>query len=276
MPEAPPLLSPPDREATKDSWWWMASDRACSLRGAVVALMAGAATLVFAAGLLAGRSLPGEPVGGAVGAVHPCALPPGIHLEALSAAERDRVAERVMACGDLERGRITAAEYRAWLAAPHLPPPGVEPPAAPEMVWASSVREVSSQYGEDGWSATKALGPPDATPDGSDSPEAWASLEADAKVELIEVGLAGQRRLSGLEIVESHNPGAVSRVELLLAGGGRVLVHQSAAAAQDSTRRRIEFACTAQPVVGVRVTLDSAAVSGWNEIDAIGGQPCAE
>lgn len=251
----PPLLAPLDR-----------------LRGAVIALAAGAATLIFAAGLLAGRSLPGEQAGPAV---HPCALPPAVQVSALGAAQRDRVAEYAMACTDLERGRITAAEYRARLAALDPPPP-VDPPAAPAMAWAASIRAVSSQYGEDDWSAKKALGPPDVIPPGSDSPSAWASMEADATIEFIEVGFAGAQRMNALEIFESFNPGAVSRVELILAGGGRVLVHEGRAAAQEGTRRRIDFACTAEPVAGVRVTLDSAAVPGWNEIDAIGGQPCGE
>jgi hypothetical protein len=39
-------------------------------------------------------------------------------------------------------------------------------------------------------------------------------------------------------------------------------------------RRRVEFACTDKAVVGVRVTIDSHEVPGWNEIDAIGGRPC--
>jgi hypothetical protein len=245
------------------------------LRGAVYALFASAAALIFAAGLFAVRSLSGEPIRSS----DPCALPAGIDVRALGASERDRVAERAMMCTDLEHGRISAAEYRARLVA--LDRRTAESPPAPvaEVVWASSVRDVSTQYTADSWSARQALGPPDALPGGEDSASAWASLDADSEAaEFLEVGFSGGHRMSGVDILESFNPGAVSRVELLLAGGQRMLVHQAAAAPQQQAqlRRRIDFACTEQAVIGVRVTLDSDAVPGWNEIDAIGGRPCAE
>jgi hypothetical protein len=220
----------------------------------------GAAALVMAVGLLAGRAL----------APDRCGLPAGIEFRALGADERDRVAQRAVACADLEAGRITADEYRAALAALDRRPP--EPPP-PEIVWASSVNAMSSQYTTDSWSASKALGPPDAMPSGQDSANAWASLEADAGIEFLEVGFAGQHRMSGIDVIESFNPGAVTRVELLLAGGGRAVRE---AGPSSSSTRRIEFACTDQAVVGVRVTLDSGAVAGWNEIDAIGGRPCRD
>ena len=38
--------------------------------------------------------------------------------------------------------------------------------------------------------------------------------------------------------------------------------------------QRIDFECTAERVIAVRVTLDSKAVAGWNEIDAVGLIPC--
>ncbi len=149
--------------------------------------------------------------------------------------------------------------------------------ALPDSEWASSVLGFSSQYSTDSWSAAQVLGPPDALPGGADSPNAWASTEADSRTEFLEVAFAGRHRMSAIEVVESYNPGAVSRVELILADGSRSVVHDApAAAAQGQQHRRIDFACTDQPVAGVRVTLDPAAVPDWNEIDAIGGRPCAE
>jgi hypothetical protein len=240
-------------------------------RAALFALCAGAAALFVAAGMLAGRAL-GEPPGPAPDR---CALPDGIDLRALGAAERDRIAERAMLCADVEHGRLPAAEYRARIAAMEQRAAPAAP--LPEVVWASSVRQVSSQYSEDSWSAAKVLGPPDALPAGQDNASAWASAEADRGEEFIEVAFDRPHRMSGLDIHESFNPGAVSRVELLLAGGGRVAVQPAGAVAQPvAFLRRVDFACTDQPVVGVRVTLNSAAVPGWNEIDAIGGHPCGD
>lgn len=244
------------------------ADPARHPRVALFAMLAGAAALFFAGGMTAGRSLaePARPD------PDRCALPAGVDLHALGAAERDRVAERAMLCSDVEHGRLSAAEYRARLREMERRPAAAPPP--PEVVWASSVRQVSSQYSEDSWSANKVLGPPDALPAGQDNASAWASAEADGGEEFIEVAFDGQHRMSGLDIYESFNPGAVSRVELLLAGGGRTLVQPAPGGQPASFRRRIDFACTAEAVVAVRVTLDSAAAPGWNEIDAIGGRPC--
>jgi hypothetical protein len=259
MPEPARILSPVD----------MWRDR-----GAAAAVLAGAAALTLAAALAAGWSM-GRGRSGEPGDA--CALPPGIELRALGAAERDRVAERAMLCADLEHGRIAAGEYRAGLAA--LARRTAEPAAPlPDVVWASSVRGFSTQYSADSWSAARVLGPPDAPPGGGDSPNAWASTEADGGAEFLEVAFAAPRRMSGVDIVESSSPGAVSRVELLLADGERAVVHDAPAGplAQPELRRRIDFACTEQPVVGVRVTIDSQRVPGWNEIDAIGGRPCSD
>jgi hypothetical protein len=243
-------------------------------RGGAAALFAGAAALVFAGGLVAGWSMAR---GRSAERLDACALPAGVELRALGAAERDRVAERAMLCADLEHGRIAAGEYRAHLAALARRPPELAPPL-PDVTWAASVRAFSTQYTADSWSAGKVLGPPDAPPGGGDSANAWASTEADTGAEFLEVAFAAPQRMNGVEILESFNPGAVSRVELLLADGGRAVVHDApgAPAALPQLRRRIDFACTAQPVIGVRVTIDSQRVPGWNEIDAIGGRPCRD
>src|SRR5580658_4145055 len=45
-----------------------------------------------------------------------------------------------------------------------------------DVEWASFVRDVSSEYSTDGWSARQALGPPDVYPADGDRPQAWASL----------------------------------------------------------------------------------------------------
>ena len=253
-------------------------DRKLPARAALGTILGGAAALVFGLGLVTGRWMAvAEP-----GPARRCALPAGIALDSLGAPQRERVVDRVMLCVDHERGALSGAEYRAALAAlaarPALEVPVVtETAAAPATVWASSVRSVSSQYGEEDWSARQMLGPPDA-PSGQDSVKAWASLEADAAVETVEVGFGAGHRMSAVEVIESVSPGAISRVELVFEGGRTALVEQRAAAPTEATSavHRVSFACTDEPVVGVRVTLDSASVQGWNEIDAIGGQPCGE
>lgn len=254
-------------------------DRKLPARAALGTILGGAAALAFSLGLMTGRWVTvAEP-----GPAQRCALPAGIAFDSLGAPQRERVVDRVMLCVDHERGALSGAEYRAAVAALAVRP-AVDldvitvTAAPPAPVWASSVRSVSSQYGEDDWSAGQLLGPPDVQPAGQDSVKAWASLEADAAVETVEVGFGAGRRMSAVDVVESLTPGAISRIELVFEGGRTALVEQRAAAPGDATSavHRVSFACTDEPVVGVRVTLDSAAVPGWNEIDAIGAQPCGE
>lgn len=259
-------------------------ERKLPARAALGTLLGGAAALVFSLGLMTGRWITvAEP-----GPAQRCALPAGIALDSLGAPQRERVVDRVMLCVDHERGALSGPEYRAAVAALAARPAVVEVPVVtetaatttvvPASVWASSVRSMSSQYGEDGWSARQVLGPPDVLPAGQDSEKAWASAEADADREMIEVGFGAGVRMSAVEVIESLAPGAISRVELIFADGRTALVEQREAGPIEPYQavHRVSFACTDQPVVGVRVTLDSASVPGWNEIDAIGAQPCGE
>jgi len=252
-------------------------------------LVAGATTaLVFAAGLISGHTLfatsstsaTSDRAASTPTVLDSCGLPAGITIDALQPTDRAFALRRGFLCADLQAGRIAPDEYRARLALLDLAPPAHlevatsdTPPA--ELVWASSVRAVSSQYTGTDWSASRALGAPDVPAAGGDDPNAWASADADATVEFLEVGFDRARHIDGVELVESHNAGAVTRVELIADDGTRTVAYSApAAAAASPFHRHIDFACTARPIAAVRVTLDSAAVPDWNEIDAIGVRPC--
>jgi hypothetical protein len=192
----------------------------------------------------------------------PCGLPEGITMDGLSPEDRADVVRRAMACRDVEHGRIAKEVYEEG---------GqrivriVEPVIELTPIWATSVRGFSTQYGEGDWSASRVLGAPDVAQQGTDDVNAWASLGADDRAEYLEVGFERAVRVSAVDIRESFNPGAVSGIELVGESGKRYDV---------GTRRELE--CSAEPIVAVRVTIDSVKVAGWNEIDAIGVQPCVE
>jgi hypothetical protein len=94
-----------------------------------------------------------------------------------------------------------------------------------------------------------------------------------------------------LQIAETFNPGAISSVEIIdIAGhhttlyaacGGQFVDYPTASdrpcapalLSGGARMTHVALAC-GTPVAAVRVTLASAAVTGWNEIDAIGGVPC--
>ena len=152
------------------------------------------------------------------------------------------------------------------------PPPAPEP----QRIWASELRAVSSQYGVGSWSADQLLGPADVYPRGEDDARAWAPLEADGGHELVEVGFGAPRRITGVEVYETLHPGAVRAIVLVGADGSHRTVHEAdpRPLGDGAHRTSIELACTDEPVAAVRVLLDTRAVPGWNEIDAIAVRPC--
>lgn len=208
----------------------------------------------------------------------PCA--PAFDTSALSTRDRGLVARRLLACSDVTHGRITPTEYRAQLTAIDTAWMKTAPVivAAPAIQWASTVRGVSTQYTASSWAATKVLGAPDVFPGGGDNANAWASLGADDQDEWIEVGFAQPMQASAVEIYETFNPGSISAIELVDAGGERSTAYQGApgATGQTANKLRAEITCTGSPIVAVRVKLASAMVPGWNELDAIGLVPCAD
>jgi hypothetical protein len=242
-------------------------------RLAVPSLLATLAVVAFGAGY-ATRAI-GEPAALAPAAASdPCALPAGVHLEALAPADRALMARRHVACRDRMTGRITEAEYRTAVAA--IDDAWRRPVEPPQPSWAAHVIGFSSQYSEDSWSAHQILGAPNVYPAMGDRAEAWASLTADGGPEWIEVGFDQPRPISQVQIFETFNPGAIAKVELITVSGRRIL---AASGRQDiggklGARRVIDVQCTSEPVASVRVELDSRGVSGWNELDAIGVLPC--
>ena len=259
MPDSRRLLAPVDGKH--------------ALRGAAAALLAGAAALVFAAGLMTGWSLPHEPDA----LTDRCALPGGVDLAALGVPQRDRLARRAMMCADLEHGRITAAEYRDKVDALERPAAqAVE--ALPDSVWASSVLGFSSQYSSDSWSARPGARPAGRAAGGRRQPQR-VGLDRGRQPHRVSRGRlrrpAPDERDRDRRVLQPGRRGQ-GRADPGRRQPRRRARRAGAPAAQAQLHRRIDFACTEQPVAGVRVTLDPAAVPDWNEIDAIGGRPCAE
>lgn len=144
--------------------------------------------------------------------------------------------------------------------------------AQPQIRWATSVIERSSQYGNLDYGAVQALGEPDVFPDHADAADAWASATADGRREFLALGYHDPIHVAAVAIFETYNPGAVDRVEVRDSGTGQwVEVWSGTAAAQPAEARVfiVSFSLTTFLVDGVRLELDSPAVAGWNEIDAV-------
>ncbi|GEM_PF-1796896 len=138
--------------------------------------------------------------------------------------------------------------------------------------FASSVIAFSSQYDSPDYGAVQALGAPNVFPDTSDDDRAWASRTEDGQRELLSLAYNDPIQVQSVIIYETYNPGAVDRVELRDAGTGtwnEVWTGVAASAGSDARAFIVSIPKTTYLVSGVRIELNSPAVSGWNEIDAI-------
>ena len=140
--------------------------------------------------------------------------------------------------------------------------------------WAASAR-ASSEYdgggrnGEDDWSASQVCGKPDTDVDG-DQPTAWASQEADAGEEWLELTYKAPVRPTRVRVRESFNPGAVVKIEAQDPEKKWQILWKG----KDTTTESpgyLDISCgpPAFATRVLRITLDSASVPGWNEIDAV-------
>jgi hypothetical protein len=122
-----------------------------------------------------------------------------------------------------------------------------------------------------GFSPEQALGPPDVRQAG-DNPQAWASQTPDGQKEWLVCEYAEPIDARAVIVYESYNPGALFRVSAFSPDGDEVVAWEGA----DPTPRgkpkgisvipmKLDF-----PVKKIRLAIDSPAVPGWNEIDAVG------
>jgi hypothetical protein len=120
------------------------------------------------------------------------------------------------------------------------------------------------------YSPEQLLGPPDSQA-GASSPSAWCSLEPDGGFEWIEAHFEARDTPRAVLVRETSAPGAVVQIEAQDAAGQYKVIW----AGEPSPMRRpgdfvIQLSQDAFPTRALRLTLDSAAVPGWNEIDAVG------
>lgn len=149
--------------------------------------------------------------------------------------------------------------------------------ADPLGQWASSA-VASSTYAQTtgekaGYSAWQATGAPN-VPRYSDSPAAWTSKSGDSKVpEWLEVKFSKAVYATSLRIRQSAAPGAISKLELIDADGAihEIWTGTDATPYEKNTIGWLveEFPKTPFLVKGARITLETARVWGWNEIDAV-------
>jgi hypothetical protein len=134
--------------------------------------------------------------------------------------------------------------------------------------WAAKA-SASTEYSNPRWAASQATGPPNTAAAG-DHDTAWAPREEDGGEEWLELRYAKPVVPTLIRIHETFNPGAVVKVEAGDERGSWKVIWQGRAAAPEEKIRWFEVKPARRVATfTLRLTLDSNAVPGWNEIDAV-------
>lgn len=120
------------------------------------------------------------------------------------------------------------------------------------------------------WGHEQAAGEPDTGQPG-DIPTAWASKAPDGGEEWIQLDYDRAVDLQQVSVVESHNPGAISKVVAVLPDGTESPIWEGNMESSSGDELVSSDFKVGTPVraQSVKVYLDTARVPGWNEIDAV-------
>lgn len=132
------------------------------------------------------------------------------------------------------------------------------------------VESIYQAKGDRSWGVEQMIGAPD-TPGSGDIPSAWASNTQDGQPEWLVLDYAEAVVPAAVHVVETYNPGALTKVSVFTSSGKEVVAWEGAdptAAGSGHGISKIPLKVSF-PVRRVKVYLDSPAVPGWNEIDAV-------
>ncbi|MBL7844704.1 MAG: hypothetical protein JNK44_12620 [Cyclobacteriaceae bacterium] len=140
--------------------------------------------------------------------------------------------------------------------------------------YASSVIDYSSHYTAlPGYTVFEALGEENVYPNYGDLEKSWAPLTQDNQREYIVLGFEPYQTIHTIEIYETYNPGAIDTVFIRNAHTKKWEKIYAKPARTDLPKASrifsIYFRETTYLVDAVRLALNSPAVEGWNEIDAV-------
>lgn len=148
------------------------------------------------------------------------------------------------------------------------------------VLWIRDHRELDKfkngpRVGNSSWSIDQVLGAPDTSIVG-DVATAWASATPDGQQEWIIVEFDKEVVAAKLDVIESFNPGAISRVSTVSALGTETVVWDVAGSSSTTTQLTNSIMTSSSitfsnPVKSRRfkIEINSPKVRGWNEIDAV-------
>ncbi|NLL49423.1 MAG: hypothetical protein GX249_12695 [Firmicutes bacterium] len=136
--------------------------------------------------------------------------------------------------------------------------------------WAVTA-SASSEYGSGSWSAQQLVGQPNVYPYYGDNGQAWAPGSMNNGLQWVELGFLEAVYVERVEIYETFNPGAIVKVELVDPTGGSHPIWEGEGGPAEAAAKvfSVTNSSVTIPCKGVRITLDTDTVAGWNEIDAV-------
>ncbi|MFN8345259.1 MAG: OmpA family protein [Spirosomataceae bacterium] len=148
---------------------------------------------------------------------------------------------------------------------------------AQDVQWASKLLGFSSEFRKEEYGkefrAIQVLGYPNTTPPFGVSACAWSPYNADSNVEeWIRVGFENPQKARQILIVENFNQGCITHVFAYDAAGKEMTVLENAVPVISDVGRILilNVPDSAMIISSVKVVLNPARVSGYNQIDAIG------
>jgi beta-lactamase regulating signal transducer with metallopeptidase domain len=136
-----------------------------------------------------------------------------------------------------------------------------------DFLWSAGAKAEAKH----GWSPEQIVGPPDAQA-GMHDRRAWASGTQDGQAEWIEASYEKPVQAVAVVIFETFNPGAISSVKVFEAEDKWywALERRTAQPLAKSNQVTTVAVHDERPINKVRITIESVAVPGYNEIDAVG------
>ncbi len=119
------------------------------------------------------------------------------------------------------------------------------------------------------WGPEQACGPPD-TRTAGDQTTAWASRTQDGQPEWLLLGFDVPVAATSIRIHETYNPGAIVRIAAVAPNGSESLLWAGQNPTDAEWRELNVPLSSPVPIQKLKLYLDSPAVPGWNEIDAVG------
>jgi len=138
--------------------------------------------------------------------------------------------------------------------------------------YATNVLALSTEYGSGIYSAQQALGAPNVYPYYGIHGNSWASATPDGRREYLELGFDNPEPVTSIGIYETYRTGAIDTIYVKNPSTLLWEVVYSAAAGSKGDSARfflVNLPTTSFDVSEIRLAINSPAVSGFNQIDAV-------